>query len=583
MPEYPQKGLRGTRKEIRFRKLDANEEPIPYELYMKDVDGSTRLNMVLEDPENPGSFTDYQIVPPTSAGSQGPQGPIGPQGTQGIQGESIVGPQGETGATGSQGLPGETGPQGVQGPQGPAAVGGGLTYHAELNNTTSPNNTITVNGISILTGTNADFAIVPRGTGSILASVPDGTSTGGNKRGSNSVDLQILRTSNTQVASGSYSSLLGGVRNTVSGTQGVIGGGSQNTISSLNGTVAGGSSNTINSAASYCTISGGTSNTIANGAYNSTIGGGQFNGASAHNSFIGGGYFNNISSTLGGYNIIVGGNNNSISYSSGSGYSIIGGGRNNQTISSYTTIAGGSSHYIDSSADYSVISGGNDHSINTNSAYSTIAGGNTNIISVNSNYASILGGRDNTVSAPYGTILSGRNHLINTAGDFGVILGGNDGVVRNPSQVVLSTGNIFNNGDTQISFYHMKVHTYPAAQTRPMQINSSTSGVSFVRIPSYQTVLLDIQILGVDEADGANCAAYQIQGMIRRALGANTTQAVFNNKTVLHESTNAIGWDVTLQAEDTNGGFRILCSSDSTYTVKWTANVRATEVGYWTV
>lgn len=569
MSEYPQKGLRGTRKEIRFRKLDANEEPIPYELYMKDVDGSTRLNMVLEDPENPGSFTDYQIVPPTSAGSQGPQGPIGPQGTQGIQGESIVGPQGATGATGSQGLPGETGPQGAQGaqgPQGPAAGGGGLTYHAELNNTTSPNDTITVNGISILTGTNADFAIVPRGTGSILASVPDGTSTGGNKRGSNSVDLQILRNSSTQVASGSYSSLLGGIRNIVSGTQGVIGGGSQNTVNSLNGTVAGGNANTINSSASYCTISGGTSNSIANGAYNSTIGGGQSNGASAHNSFIGGGYFNNISSTSGGYNIIVGGNSNSISYSSGSGYSFIGGGQNNQTISSYTTIAGGSSHYIDSSADYSVISGGNNQTINTNSAYSTIAGG-----------------RDNTVSAPYGTILSGKNHLIDTAGEFGVVLGGNDGVVRNPSQVVLSTGNIFNNGDTQISFYHMKIHTYPAAQTRYMTIENSTSNVSLVRIPSYQTVLLDIQILGVDEADGANCAAYQIQGMIRRALGANTTQAVFNNKTVLHESTNAVGWDVNLQAEDTNGGFRIQCVSNSTYTVKWTANVRATEVGYWTV
>ena len=63
------------------------------------------------------------------------------------------------------------------------------------------------------TTTNANLVIAPNGTGALIADIPDGTATGGNARGINSVDLQTVRTLNNQIAQGNYSNVLGGLNN----------------------------------------------------------------------------------------------------------------------------------------------------------------------------------------------------------------------------------------------------------------------------------------------------------------------------------------------------------------------------------
>jgi hypothetical protein len=94
----------------------------------------------------------------------------------------------------------------------PAA--GGLTEFTEAENTAAPNATVPVNSLTPVTATtNADFAIAPKGTGSLLTSIPDNTATGGNKRGTNAIDLQTVRSSATQVASG-LNSIVVGTKNT---------------------------------------------------------------------------------------------------------------------------------------------------------------------------------------------------------------------------------------------------------------------------------------------------------------------------------------------------------------------------------
>lgn len=57
--------------------------------------------------------------------------------------------------------------------------------------------------------TNASLVLAPNGTGAILASVPDGTVVGGNARGANAIDLQMLRSSAANVASGTKSITIG--------------------------------------------------------------------------------------------------------------------------------------------------------------------------------------------------------------------------------------------------------------------------------------------------------------------------------------------------------------------------------------
>jgi len=97
--------------------------------------------------------------------------------------------------------------------------GFGLTNFTEALNTAAPNATVPV--VS-LTATNAavnvDVALSPKGTGAITAHVADNLATGGNKRGSNAIDLQTSRTAATQVASGAGAVAVG-ARNTVSGSQ----------------------------------------------------------------------------------------------------------------------------------------------------------------------------------------------------------------------------------------------------------------------------------------------------------------------------------------------------------------------------
>jgi hypothetical protein len=134
-------------------------------------------------------------------------------------------------------------------------------------------------------GARVDLVLSPGVSGSILATAPDGTATGGNQRGSGSVDFQMVRTQATQVASGLFSVIGGGAENTASGDYSSVGGGSKNTASGDYSAVGGGDSNTATG--DYSAVGGGLNN-IASGDY-SFVGGGSNNTASGHYSFVGGG------------------------------------------------------------------------------------------------------------------------------------------------------------------------------------------------------------------------------------------------------------------------------------------------------
>lgn len=104
---------------------------------------------------------------------------------------------------------------------------------------------VTTQATSIVqaTSTNANLALVPNGIGAIVASIPDGTATGGNARGSYAVDLQMIRSAATQVAGGSYSFVIGN-GNTAIGS-GVIAIGDTNYVSGGESSAAIGKQNTI--------------------------------------------------------------------------------------------------------------------------------------------------------------------------------------------------------------------------------------------------------------------------------------------------------------------------------------------------
>ncbi len=200
-------------------------------------------------------------------------------------------------------------------------VAASLSYWTEAQDSSGVNSTVPVSSFTP-TGTTTDAAIVPLSGGSLLAQVPDGTATGGDKRGAAAVDFQRYRSAAAQVASGDYSFLGSGINNTVSCPYGVVVGGDTNTVSGTTGdgwnVICGGQYNTLpgtGASTAWNFIGGGSFNSMSNAAQNSAIVGGAQNyigpGAVAW-CFAGSGFQNNVSPAYSGYASILNGNNNEV-------------------------------------------------------------------------------------------------------------------------------------------------------------------------------------------------------------------------------------------------------------------------------
>jgi hypothetical protein len=93
-----------------------------------------------------------------------------------------------------------------------------LTHFTESVNTTSPNATVpVVRLLATNSATNVDIALTPKGTGALMAQIPDNSAAGGGKRGVSAVDWQVTRFHQSQVANGNYSAILGGENNAAGG------------------------------------------------------------------------------------------------------------------------------------------------------------------------------------------------------------------------------------------------------------------------------------------------------------------------------------------------------------------------------
>lgn len=138
--------------------------------------------------------------------------------------------------------------------------------------TSSPNGTVSV-ALLTATGaqTNIDIALAPKGTGAVLADLPDSASTGGNKRGTNAVDLQTVRAAAAQVASGQSSVVVGGERNTASSTFDVVVGGYGNTASGGAGSAV--LAGNFNQATAVGSVIGGGGYNVASGIRSAILGG----------------------------------------------------------------------------------------------------------------------------------------------------------------------------------------------------------------------------------------------------------------------------------------------------------------------
>ena len=149
----------------------------------------------------------------------------------------------------------------------------------------APNATVPVHALTAVGAeTNIDVLLGPKGSGAIVAHVPDSTATGGDKRGAGATDLQRSRAISSQVASGTEATIGGGKDNKASNFHSTVGGGDTNAASGIKSTVGGGEANAASGGRS--TVGGGQLNSAT--AEFATVPGGQGNVADARGSQSGG-------------------------------------------------------------------------------------------------------------------------------------------------------------------------------------------------------------------------------------------------------------------------------------------------------
>lgn len=208
-----------------------------------------------------------------------------------------AGEKGETGATGSSGTTalttkgdllthdGATTDRLAVGTDGKVLAADSAQALGVVWNTVQPN-TATDNAAARYDGTAGkpvplqDSKLVITDDGAVQAS-----GSGGNARGARAVDLQVIRSLATQVASGIESVVAGGNSNLASGTDAAIGGGFTNIASGEQSTVAGGVSNQATD--DFATVGGGDGNIAT--ALSAVVAGGHSNNASGIYSAISGG------------------------------------------------------------------------------------------------------------------------------------------------------------------------------------------------------------------------------------------------------------------------------------------------------
>ena len=203
-------------------------------------------------------------------------------------------------------------------------------YWTETHNIGAPNATVPVNQwLGIGAETNIDVAITPKGTGALLVQIPTNSTAGGAKRGTYALDFQRTRSATGDVASGTYSIIMGGKDNEATGAYSILVGGFSNHATN-----------------DYAFIGGGTANTASG--EGSVICGGYFNRAQGQESICAGGYTGNA---LGLRSTVSGGSGGQAT----GVISTVGGGAGCQAIGDYSTVGGGAENFA--TGNHSVASG----------------------------------------------------------------------------------------------------------------------------------------------------------------------------------------------------------------------------------
>jgi hypothetical protein len=134
------------------------------------------------------------------------------------------------------------------------------------------------------------------------------------------------------------------------------------------------------------------------------------------------------------------------------------------------------------------------------------------------------------------------------------------------------------NGDAQLGAFVLVSDTTDATPEALTTDNSAPGTTDQIILPNNSAYAFHGTIVARQQASqGTACAAWKIEGLIRREGSAGTTVLVNSATTVLD---NTPGWGMTLSADTTNGGLKIEVTGAAATNIRWVCTANTSEVTF---
>jgi hypothetical protein len=139
-------------------------------------------------------------------------------------------------------------------------------------------------------------------------------------------------------------------------------------------------------------------------------------------------------------------------------------------------------------------------------------------------------------------------------------------------------GRISASGDSQHGLNILRAQTTDATAKGLTSTGAAPDSNNQIILPNNSAYAFHGTIVARQQASqGTACAAWKIEGLIRREGSAGTTVLVNSATTVLD---NTPAWGMALSADTTNGGLKIEVTGAAATNIRWVATVHTSEVTY---
>ena len=162
--------------------------------------------------------------------------------------------------------------------------------------------------------------------------------------------------------------------------------------------------------------------------------------------------------------------------------------------------------------------------------------------------------------------------------DYSVVLGFNADDQGVKSRFAFSGSSFNNDGDSQQGMFPLRLATTDATPTALTTDGGAASTDNQIILPNNSAYAFSGTIVARQQASqGTACAAWKIEGLIRREGSAGTTVLVNSATTILD---NTPAWGMILSADTTNGGLKIEVTGAAATNIRWVATINTSEVTY---